>query len=163
MTEAYSHGSAACVPAKKAPATFTLQCLPQCSLHKPPYSYACLQALVGISYIRSSQGIKRSHHASKNLQASHLQCSFPCLLPISRPPFPWHYPSATLMELKSTSCHWISLVFLFVLKQSCDVSRKGVGEARFCLLSRAPTRCGSGSILHRRAVVVCNCSNNHKS
>ena len=64
-----------------------------------------------------------------------------------------------------TSHHLISLFLLFVLKQSCEVSRKGVRKAKFCLpgLPRHPTCCGSRSTLHRWVAVFCNCNNNYKS
>ena len=173
MCEDYYSGSEVLVPASKAPSTSTLQYLPHRYLQKSLLSFKiCIDThvskqLLGFSAPgRSSEGRKRrSHHTLKGLQASHLQISFPHLLPIGSSLSPWHYPSVTLVELKSTSHYLISLFFLFVLKQSCEVSRKGVGKAKFCLpgLPRDPTCFGSGSILHRWAAVFYNCNNNYKS
>lgn len=135
--------SEAFVPARKAFSASTVQFLLYGCLLKSLLNFKiCIDThipkhLLGLSASgKSSEGRKiKSHHALKELWSSHLQISFPCPLLIGRSLFPWHYPSVTLIELKSTSHHLISLFFLFVLKQSCEVSRKRVKKAKFCLPS----------------------------
>lgn len=125
----------------------------------------CLQAVVGIFCTWEKLWDEKESHAVEGLRASQPQVSFPHLPLTGWSLFPWHLPSVTLIELKSTSHHLISLFFLFVLKQSCAVSREGARKAKFCLpgLPRYPTCWGSRSALRRWVAVFCNCNNNYKS